>query len=98
MATQRTKSEHQGSEVNTSRPFMTTDEAAEWLGVSKATLYGWLSKKKIPYYKPTGRKVWIAIEDLNNFVLNRKARVKSNREIEEEAAENYNGKRSAGRS
>jgi len=55
-------------------------------------------QEKIPYYKPTGRKVWIAIEDLNNFVLNRKARVKSNREIEEEAAENYNGKRSAERS
>jgi len=78
-------------------PFMTMDEACKYLGLSKATLYGYTHKKLIPYYKIQNRKIYFKIEDLNNFVMNVHNKCKSQFEIKQEADEDYLTKRQAGR-
>jgi excisionase family DNA binding protein len=42
-------------------------EAAEFLGISKTTLRGWSSKRKIPFVK-VGRRVLFNAADLIRFV------------------------------
>ncbi|GAB1370206.1 hypothetical protein MASR1M45_02650 [Candidatus Kapaibacterium sp.] len=65
------------------RPFMDLDEASKYLGNSKPTLYTYISRKKISYYKQGG-KVYFKRVDLDDFVLNSKNRCKSHQEIETE--------------
>ncbi len=67
------------------KPFLSMDEASEYLGISKNTLYGYTSKGIIPYYKPQNRKIFFKVEELNKFVLDKKNKFTSNQEIEEKA-------------
>jgi len=57
------------------RPFISLDEASRYLEISKSTLYRYISKELIPGYKVNNRKIYIKIDDLNNFVLDKKNRV-----------------------
>ncbi|MBC8525896.1 MAG: helix-turn-helix domain-containing protein [Candidatus Cloacimonetes bacterium] len=88
--------ENQNTE-QTKAPFLTMEEASNYLGLSKATLYGYTHKKLIPFYKVQNRKIYFKIEDLNNFVLNTQNKCKSQFEIKQEADEDYFSKRQAGR-
>ena len=47
-----------------------TDEAAEFLGISKNTLYEWIIQKKIPHIK-VGRLVKFKREDLEAWLERR---------------------------
>lgn len=67
------------------KSFLTTDEAAEYLSLSKSTLYGYTSANIIPYYKPRGRRNYFTKEDLDAFILHEKHRIKSQKEVEAEA-------------
>lgn len=67
------------------KPFINIDEASQYLGISKNTIYGYTSNKIIPFYKLQGRRLYFKIEDLNNFILNQKNKIKSSSEIETEA-------------
>ncbi len=71
--------------LHTQKIFLTTEEAAEYLGIAKITLYTYTSKRVIPFYK-TRRKIYFKIEDLENYVLNSENRVKSAEEIDQEAS------------
>jgi excisionase family DNA binding protein len=71
--------------VEKKKPFLTVPEAAEYLGISENTLYGYTSKRVIPFHKVRGRKLYFKIEDLDNFVLNSKNRHSCQEEIEERA-------------
>ena len=71
------------------RPFLTLDETCEYLGLSKATIYGYTSKSIIPYHKLQDRRLYFDIDDLNKFILNKKNRCKSNSEIESEASTKF---------
>lgn len=51
--------------MNTSK-LMTPDEAATYLRISKLTLYGWTSKKKIPF-KKVGRLIRFDKDDIDNW-------------------------------
>jgi len=84
-------------ELKPKAPFLTMDEASKYLGLSKATLYGYTHKKLIPYYKVQNRKIYFRIDDLNNFVMNNQNKCKSQYEIKQEADQDYLGKRQAGR-
>jgi len=66
------------------KTFMTAEEAAEYLGIAKITLYTYTCKRIIPYYK-SRRKIYIKLVDLDEFILGEGNRVKSLREIEKEA-------------
>ena len=66
------------------REFMTIEEASEYLGLKKATLYSYTHNRTIPFFKPRG-KIYFKIEDLDNFVLDESVYYKSRAEIEAEA-------------
>ena len=53
------------------KPFLSLEETVEYLCVSKSTLYKYVHSKRIPYYKPSGSKLYFKVDDLNNFVLNK---------------------------
>lgn len=66
------------------KEFLTSEEAANYLGIAKITLYTYTSKRIIPYYK-SRRKIYIKISDLDEFILNEANRIMPASEIESEA-------------
>ena len=60
------------------------EETANFLEVQKSTVYSYIHKNLIPYYKPKYRKVYFKKSDLVAFILNEDKRVKSNSELKEE--------------
>ena len=54
------------------KPFLTIDEASEYIGLSKNTIYSYTSKNILKHYKLQGRKLYFRIQDLDNFILNEK--------------------------
>jgi len=46
---------------------LTMDEASEYLGISKLTLYGWVSTRKIRFVK-IGRLVKFKQQDLDQWI------------------------------
>lgn len=69
--------QHMGKEM------LTTAEAAEFMGISKSTLYKMSFNRDIPVYKPTGGRIYIKKSDIINYL--QQNRVMSNNEIEQEA-------------
>lgn len=51
------------------KTFMNIDEAAEYLGVAKTSLYNKCYRKQIPYYKPCGGKVYFLRTELDAWIL-----------------------------
>lgn len=66
------------------RQIMTSSEAAEYLGIKRSYLYKMTMRKVIPYFKPGGKMVFFAKEDLDRWLTN--SRISSQAEIDEEAA------------
>lgn len=62
------------------KKYLTTKEAAEYLGVSKQCIYDISMQKRIPTFKPGGSKVYFLIDDLNDYIQS--ARNKSKSEIQ----------------
>ena len=48
-----------------SKTFMSIDEAAEYLGVAKTSLYNKCYRKQIPHYKPSGGKLYFLRSELD---------------------------------
>jgi excisionase family DNA binding protein len=71
--------------IKREKPFMTFEEGAAYLGLSKATLYSYTSRGIIAFHKLNGRRLYFAQKDLDDFILNSKNRHLSNQEIEEAA-------------
>lgn len=65
---------------------LTMDEACEFLGMRKGSLYKLTHKKVIPFSKPNGKKIYFNKADLVKWMM--KNPVKSAQQIDEEAA-NY---------
>lgn len=47
---------------------LTSDEAAAYLGMSKATLYKMTMARQIPHYKPTGKRCYFNRAELLEWV------------------------------
>lgn len=47
---------------------LSIEEATEYMNISKSFLYKLTSKKKIPYYKPSGKIVYFKREDLDKWM------------------------------
>jgi len=62
------------------------DEAVELTGFSKSYLYKLTSQSQIPYYRPSGKRIYFDLEELEVWLLSNK--IKSEQEIEKEAS-NY---------
>jgi len=74
--------------VEKEKPFLTMDEASKYMGLPKNTLYQYTSKNLLPYYK-TGKRVYFKIEELNDFILNKKNRYASTKEITGEKIKSF---------
>lgn len=63
---------------------MSFEEAVEYTGFSKSYLYKLTSGRKIPHYKPTGRKLFFKRDELDTWLLSNP--VKTDARLETEAA------------
>ncbi len=50
------------------RKLLSVEEAARYLGVSKAYIYKLMNRHLIPYYKPTGKCCYFSIAELDAFM------------------------------
>lgn len=66
-------------------------EAAEYLSISKSSLYKLTSRKQIAYYKPNGKLIFFKKSELDRWIL--RNRHKTVDEIDAEAQKFVNGKR-----
>jgi len=48
---------------------MNLDKAAEYLSISKGTLYNLVNKRKISFHKPNGKLLYFRREDLDAFAF-----------------------------
>jgi len=63
---------------------LTFEEAAQYMGMSKSCLYKMTSQKLISHYKPNGKLIFFALEDIETFLLS--VRVKPLSEIDQAAS------------
>ena len=70
--------------IGTQKEVLTTDEAAMYLGVSKATLYRMTMERQIPHYKsPTGRLCYFNRKEVEAWMQS--CRVLTDEELEQKA-------------
>lgn len=62
------------------KEFLTLEEAADYLSLSKSAMYKMTSKREIPFYNPGGKKIYFKREELNNWIISGK--VNSSLEVE----------------
>jgi excisionase family DNA binding protein len=65
------------------KEMLTTDEAAELMGISKSSLYKMTARKDLPTYKPGGKKVYLKRTEVVAWLASR--RNCSTAEIEQQA-------------
>jgi excisionase family DNA binding protein len=65
------------------KKYLSLLEAAEYLGISPSTLYKLNSRRKISYHKPSGKKIYYLIDDLDAWLS------QNRQESTEEAVQNY---------
>lgn len=66
------------------KSMFTVDEAAEYTGLKRQTLYRLTNAKEIPHYKPNGRIVYFDRKELDNWL--RRGKVETREESEANAA------------
>jgi excisionase family DNA binding protein len=55
---------------------LTLERTSEYLGIKKTTLYQWMHKNKIPYYRPAGKLVFFSRLELNKWAFMHKIMTK----------------------
>ena len=50
------------------KPYLSLDEASEYLSLSKSCLYKKTSNREIPFYCPGGKLIYFHREDLNKWI------------------------------
>lgn len=65
------------------KEMLTADEAADFMSVSKSTIYKMSLNRDLPVYKPTGGRIYFKKDDLAEYL--QQNRVMSQKEIEQEA-------------
>jgi excisionase family DNA binding protein len=51
---------------------LTVEEASEYTGLSNGTLYVLTHEKRIPFYKPMGKKIYFKRTELDGFMFRNK--------------------------
>lgn len=80
------------NKIEDEKEMLTISEAAEYLQISKGSMYKMTSSRQIPFYKPTGKMIYIHRQDLVDWV--KKHPYKSTQQIEAEATAICMGRRS----
>ena len=68
-----------GALQSASKKYFSIEEAAEYIGISKSTLYKHTAGGQIPFYKPNGKLITFSKDDLDKWLL--KTRIPSNEEL-----------------
>jgi len=68
-----------------SKDMLTTDEAANYIGISKGYLYKLMAKRKIPFSKPNNKLAFFDKKKLNQWLRQNPQKTKA--EIEAEATD-----------
>jgi len=55
-------------EASNAEKYLTAQEAADYLNLSVNTLYGLTSRKKIPFYKRSGKKLYFKKDDIDYWL------------------------------
>lgn len=61
------------------KSFLTTREAAEYLGLKVGYLYKMTSRKEIPYYSPGGKRMYFKQAELDRWI--EKSRISTEEEL-----------------
>ena len=62
---------------------LSLEQACQFTGLSKSSIYKLTAKRMIGFYKPSGKKIWFSIEQLSEFLT--RNRYKSQDELKREA-------------
>ena len=65
------------------KKFLTTKEAAEYLGLKIGYLYKMTSRHEIPYYSPGGKRMFFKLSELDRWI--EKSRISTNDELKSKA-------------
>lgn len=63
--------------AKTDKEALTVKEAAEYLGLSGASLRGMMYRKEIPYYKTCRKRVYFNINDLRKYAFGTRIETKA---------------------
>lgn len=66
------------------KEFLTVQEAADFLNLSKSMIYKLTRERQLPIYKPNGKNVFIHRDDLNNWI--KQNRILTQQELDDLAA------------
>ena len=69
--------------TNSTKEVLTSDEAAQYLGMQKSYLYKLTMLRQIPHYKPMGKMVFFKRTELEQWLLSN--RIATDDEIQQEA-------------
>jgi excisionase family DNA binding protein len=73
---------------NTHKEIFNFNEACKYLDLSKSYLYKLTHLRKIPHYKPNGKKIYFLVVDCDKYLL--KNRVLTQSELQQQAEEKLN--------
>jgi excisionase family DNA binding protein len=62
---------------------LSLEEASDYMSITSGTLYQFVHRRQIPFYKPTGKKTYFKRADLDVFML--RNRVSANYELADKA-------------
>ncbi len=85
----------QNESLIVTKKILTLEEAVMLTGLSKSYMYKLTSKREIPHFKPRAKLVYFVREELEAWLLQN--RIKTNAEIEHEAATYVTTGRKGGR-
>jgi len=66
-----------------SKTILTADEAARMLDMKVSMIYSLTSRRKIPFYKPNGKKIFFKKDELEKWILSH--RMDTDEEIRQKA-------------
>ena len=69
------------------KPFLTLHDVAQLTGLKKTTLYTYMNKGLITYYRPNSKHVFFRLSDVNDLIFRNKSTSKA--QIEREALSIY---------
>ena len=67
--------------ISSSKTVMNTDDLAAYTGFAKSSIYKFVHRKEIPYFKPTGKQLFFSKEKVDAWLMEKS--VKSKDEIAE---------------
>ena len=70
-------------------PILTVDDVVKITGLKRSSVYNYMNDGLISYYKLNNKKVYFKIEDINNFIFNKKNYCKAKNELKQEALKEY---------